>query len=561
MILRSIALRQGVFLSCRCLSHNSHVPAGRRTAAKPARCLHSSATRLQQNQPIDPTSYSFSSRVQPPVDGDQVARDYRAFKHHQEVTNRIGSVVSPKYQPHTQLTQPPSPDEISLELLLASQSHLGHSTSLWNPANARYIFGVRQGVHIISLDQTASHLRRACAVVRGVAQRGGLILFVGTREGQERIVVKAAELAGGCHLFDRWIPGSITNGAQILGRCRTKVVDENDKEIKGFEEQLEAKGALKPDLVVCLNPLENYVLLHECGLNNIPTIGVIDTDANPTWVTYPIPANDDSLRCINLIGGVLGRAAEAGMKSRLGQAANGVVTYAARHNLAPPTADQIAAAYEAERSFARNNAFDQDADQRSVTSSAPADEDARIQEKADTTMMSAFEYAQFADFDEEATGAAIEMHFPDQKISETSEMAELRENLRRTHRALNIPVEGEPTYFESEPIDAETADELEAEAQDMMDEPLTQQEAAALHSQDGNKGENPYEGGSYRSALKTRKNAADATLSRMVALKRRAFGEELSAEDQEVLRKLDEAAKNAPAPDEGQFALPPRRPS
>jgi small subunit ribosomal protein S2 len=261
--------------------------------AKPARCLHSSATCLQQNQPIDAANYSFSSRVQPPVDGDQVARDYQAFKHHQAVTNRIGSVVSPTYQPHTQVTKPPPPEEISLELLLASQSHLGHSTSLWNPANARYIFGVRQGIHIISLDQTASHLRRACAVVRAVAQRGGLILFVGTREGHERIVVKAAELAGGCHLFDRWIPGSITNGPQILGRCRMRVVDENDQEVKGFEEQLETKGALKPDLVVCLNPLENYVLLHECGLNNIPTIGVIDTDANPTWVTYPIPANDD----------------------------------------------------------------------------------------------------------------------------------------------------------------------------------------------------------------------------------------------------------------------------
>ncbi|KAH0283792.1 ribosomal protein S2, partial [Aureobasidium sp. EXF-3399] len=544
MILRSIALRQG-----------------RRAVAKPARCLHSSATCLQHTQSIDPDSYSFSSRVQPPVDGDQVARDYRAFKHHQEVTNRIGSVVTPKYQPHKQLTQPPSADEISLELLLASQSHLGHSTSLWNPANARYIFGVRQGIHIISLDQTASHLRRACAVVRGVAQRGGLILFVGTREGQERIVVKAAELAGGCHLFDRWIPGSITNGAQILGRCRTKVVDENDKEIKGFEEQLEAKGALKPDLVVCLNPRENYVLLHECGLNNIPTIGVIDTDANPTWVTYPIPANDDSLRCINLIGGVLGRAAESGMKSRLGQAAQGKVSYSARHNLDPPTSDQIAAAYEAERSFNKNNEFDDDAENRLVTSSTPADEDARIQEQADITMLSAFEYAQFADFDEDAMTAAFDMHLPDQKTSETSELAELRDNLRRTHRALQVPSEGGPEYLESKPIDAKTAVELEAEAQDMMDEPLTQQEAAALHSRDGGKGENPYEGGSYRSALKMRKNAADATLSRMIALKRQAFGEELSAEDKEVLRKLDEAAKNAPAVDEGQFALPARRPS
>jgi len=119
------------------------------------------------------------------------------------------------------------------------------------------------------------------------------VLFVGTRDGHERAVVKAASMAGACHLFDRWIPGSITNGPQILGHCRVQVVDENDKPIEGFDEQLQERGSLKPDLVVCLNPLENWVLLHECGLNNIPTIGIIDTDADPTWVTYPIPANDD----------------------------------------------------------------------------------------------------------------------------------------------------------------------------------------------------------------------------------------------------------------------------
>ena len=176
---------------------------------------------------------------------------------------------------------------------MASQSHLGHATALWNPANARYIYGIREGIHIISLDVTAAHLRRACTIVRGVTERGGLVLFVGTREGQDRAIVKAAQMAGGCHLFDRWIPGSITNGPQILGNCGVKVVDELDQEVKGFDEQLANKGALRPDLVVCLNPLENYILLHECGLNNIPTIGVIDTDVNPTWVTYPIPANDD----------------------------------------------------------------------------------------------------------------------------------------------------------------------------------------------------------------------------------------------------------------------------
>lgn len=193
--------------------------------------------------------------------------------------------------------------------------------------NSRYIFGIRSGIHIISLDVTAAHLRRACRVVSGVAERGGLILFVGTRKGQDRAVVTAAKLSGGYHLFERWTPGSITNGHQILGHCKMRVVDEFDRPIPGYEEQLLERPSIKPDLVVCLNPLENYVLLHECGLHGIPTIGVIDTDANPTWVTYPIPANDDSLRCVQLIAGVLGRAGEEGQKRRRARARDGEVTY------------------------------------------------------------------------------------------------------------------------------------------------------------------------------------------------------------------------------------------
>lgn len=269
-----------------------------------------------------------------------VAQDYAFFLHQQKHTSNIGSAQAPHYKPHELITNPPSPKDITLELLIASQTHIGHSTSLWNPANARYIFGIRgdaDPIHIISPDATASHLRRACKVVSGVAERGGLILFVGTRQGQARAVVRAAQLSKGCHLFSKWIPGSITNGQQILGKCEKKVVNELDEPVEGFEDQLFAKSALKPDLVVCLNPLENYVLLHECGLNNIPTIGVIDTDANPTWVTYPIPANDDSLRGIQVIAGALGRAGEQGQKERLASAQRtGEVVYPAIHGLSAP---------------------------------------------------------------------------------------------------------------------------------------------------------------------------------------------------------------------------------
>jgi small subunit ribosomal protein S2 len=206
---------------------------------------------------------------------------------------KLGSDIEPHYQPRTLLNNPPSAADVTLELLLASEAHQGHATSLWNPANARYIQGIRQGVHIIALEATAAHLRRAAKVVQEVSKRGGMILFVGTRDGQDRAVVTASQMAKGYHLFERWIPGSITNGQQILGKCRTKVVDEFDEEVTGYDEQLYDRPVLRPDLVVCLNPLENYVLLHECALNNIPTIGVIDTNADPTWVTYPIPANDD----------------------------------------------------------------------------------------------------------------------------------------------------------------------------------------------------------------------------------------------------------------------------
>ncbi|KAJ4986878.1 ribosomal protein S2 [Stagonosporopsis vannaccii] len=269
-----------------------------------------------------------------------VAAQYLAHKQQQQQLSGLGADISPHYQPHTLLTSPPAPADVTLELLLASEAHQGHATSLWNPANARYIHGIRQGIHIISLEVTAAHLRRAAKVVQEVSRRGGIVLFVGTRDGQDRAVSRAAELAKGYHLFERWIPGSITNGNQILGKCRTKVVNEHDVEVPGFEEQLFDRAVLKPDLVVCLNPLENYVLLHECALNNIPTIGVIDTNADPTWVTYPIPANDDSLRCIQVIAGVLGRAGEAGQKQRLAAAAQGKITYKPATGLVAQTSEE-----------------------------------------------------------------------------------------------------------------------------------------------------------------------------------------------------------------------------
>ncbi|EEQ87904.2 30S ribosomal protein S2 [Blastomyces dermatitidis ER-3] len=233
-----------------------------------------------------------------------------------EKFHKLGSVLKDLYRPESLIANPPRVEDITLELLLASQTHLGHATSLWNPANAEYIFGIRQGVHIISLDVTAAYLRRAAKVVREVARHGGLILFVGTRKGQRRIVVSAAERAKGCHVFQRWDPRQPDEQRadpgplrEAGGQCLLT------RPLPGLRAQLEQlPRASSPDLV--------------CGLHTIPTIGIIDTDANPTHVTYPIPANDDSLRSVAVIAGVLGRAGEDGQRVRLQEAAEGKVMYA-----------------------------------------------------------------------------------------------------------------------------------------------------------------------------------------------------------------------------------------
>lgn len=222
-----------------------------------------------------------------------IADNHRRFNKIQHTIGDLGSQVTARFDPSSLLRDPPRPEDVTLELLMSSQTHMGHHTSLWNPANQRYIYGVRAGVHIISLEETAAALRRAARVVEEVAYLGGLILFVGNRKGQMEITARAAELAGSCHLFSKWVPGTITNRDQILAKEELKVVDEKDAQLEGFEKHLLERRPLMPDLVVVLNPLENFTLLHECAQENIPTIGLIDTDADPTRVTYVIPGNDD----------------------------------------------------------------------------------------------------------------------------------------------------------------------------------------------------------------------------------------------------------------------------
>ncbi|KAI9027615.1 ribosomal protein S2, flavodoxin-like domain-containing protein [Phycomyces nitens] len=202
--------------------------------------------------------------------------------------------------------EPITPYNMTIAKLLAAGLHLGHSTSLWEPATLPFIFGTREGLSIINLEHTLVYLRRACNVAREIAVRGGTILFVGTRPGFQDLTINAARHCDGYHVSGKWIPGTLTNAHQVLGRHAPPDPEDPGRPPKTY----------KPDLIVLLNPLENKIAISEAQLHKIPIIAITDTDYDPRLVTYPIPANDDSIRGVELIAKVISSAAKDGVFRR-----------------------------------------------------------------------------------------------------------------------------------------------------------------------------------------------------------------------------------------------------
>ncbi|KAJ7738505.1 ribosomal protein S2, flavodoxin-like domain-containing protein [Mycena maculata] len=185
--------------------------------------------------------------------------------------------------------------------LLAAGAHFGHATSRMNPNFMPYAYGVRANSTIIDLDHTVPLLRRAANLVRAVAFAGGQILFIGTRPDLRHIVKSAAGRIGkqGYYITDRWIPGTLTNTAELYGP------------------QIAKDTAHIPDLVILLNPLKNITCIRECALSHVPTIAIIDSDADPRIVMYPIPANDESPQTAEIVAGILSIAGREGLALRI----------------------------------------------------------------------------------------------------------------------------------------------------------------------------------------------------------------------------------------------------
>jgi small subunit ribosomal protein S2 len=180
------------------------------------------------------------------------------------------------------------------------------------------VYGVRAGISYIDMRQTLPALRRAAQVVKGVVERDGKVLFVGSLKGTEKAVWENSKRLGeNGYGVTKWLPGTISNAKEVFGWAeipQPPPTSNNNREDRSTPRA--TPMSFKPDLLVLLSPTLNRHALREATANEIPTIGIIDTDLDPRVVTYAIPANDDSPRAIELIAGVLGMAGKDGLKAK-----------------------------------------------------------------------------------------------------------------------------------------------------------------------------------------------------------------------------------------------------
>jgi len=209
----------------------------------------------------------------------------------------------------------------TMRQLLEAGVHFGHVTRRWNPRMEPYIFGVRNNIHIIDLQQTVPMLHAALQSLRAVAAGGGRVLFVGTKRQASSIVAEAAGRCGQYYVNHRWLGGMLTNWKTVSNSIRRlRQVEEQlsseeatslltKKELLTLtreKDRLErALGGIKemgglPDILFVVDTNKEDIAVAEARKLGIPIIAVIDSNSNPEGITYPIPGNDDSLRAINL---------------------------------------------------------------------------------------------------------------------------------------------------------------------------------------------------------------------------------------------------------------------
>jgi small subunit ribosomal protein S2 len=227
--------------------------------------------------------------------------------------------------------------QVGIRELLEAGVHFGHQTRRWHPKMRRYIFGERDGIYIIDLEKTESRLEEARQFAHGVAARGGVILFVGTKKQAKDAIKEYAERAGMPYVNERWLGGLLTNFHTISKRIErlhdlTRQAEEGQLDLLPTKERMSMEAELRklqtnlsgvqhmerlPDAVFVIDLKVEEIGVRESRRLAIPTVGLVDTNCDPEMVDYVIPGNDDAMRSCEIIIRTIGETVAQARESFL----------------------------------------------------------------------------------------------------------------------------------------------------------------------------------------------------------------------------------------------------
>ena len=229
--------------------------------------------------------------------------------------------------------------DFSMRQLLEAGVHFGHQTQRWNPRMGPYIYGSRNGIHILDLTQTVPLLDAALNAVRETVAKGGRLLFVGTKRQAQKPVAEAAERCAQYYMNHRWLGGTLTNWKTVSNSInRLRAIDEameqgtagvTKRERLSMErEQAKLQASLGgiremggvPDMLFVIDVKKEDLAIKEARKLGIPVVAIVDTNCSPDGVDFIIPGNDDAARAISLYCDLVSRAALEGMTAQMGAA-------------------------------------------------------------------------------------------------------------------------------------------------------------------------------------------------------------------------------------------------
>lgn len=222
--------------------------------------------------------------------------------------------------------------DVSLLEMLKAGAHFGHKSSLWNPKMAPFIFTTRSGIHIIDLEKTKQKLVDALGFVSNLVSKGGVILFVGTKKHTRNVVKKAAESCGMPYVVARWLGGTFTNFKTIqrtikkMERMEKMVADGEITRYTKKEQLMIARELEKmknifegikdmrklPDAIFVLDVKVDEIPVKEARHAGVKVVGIVDTNCDPALVDYPVPSNDDAIKVVEFMTGIVAEAVNEG---------------------------------------------------------------------------------------------------------------------------------------------------------------------------------------------------------------------------------------------------------